>query len=262
MQYTHMNRLYFSPNGTTKTVLDAVTAPWEGACRDCDMLTAPLRTDLHIPSGETLTVALPVYAGRIPPLCRDMLAHLSGDGAPAVAVVVYGNREYDDALLELVDLLEGSGFHVIGAGAFIAQHSIFPHVAAGRPDEQDHRAMAAFAQRCADILAGFCPENAGKIVVKGNPDYRQPGSVPHKPSGNRSCTRCGACVRLCPTRSIPTDDPRKTNAQTCISCGACIHACPVQARAFRGAAYRAAAAAFYKKNAAYKKPEVFYVQPS
>ena len=79
---------------------------------------------------------MPVYAGRIPPICSEMLLHLKGHNTPAIITVAFGNRDYDDALLELKSLLENNGFLVIGAGAFVAQHSIFPKVGKGRPDEK------------------------------------------------------------------------------------------------------------------------------
>lgn len=78
-----------------------------------------------------------------------LLAHLKGHGNPAIAVAVYGNRDYDDALVELQDLLEENGFCVIAGAAFVAQHSIFTKVAAGRPDEDDRRAHGGVWQPCA-----------------------------------------------------------------------------------------------------------------
>lgn len=52
----------------------------------------------------------PVFAGRLPAHAAVFLKSLSGDRAPALAAVTYGNREYEDALLELCDGLENQGF--------------------------------------------------------------------------------------------------------------------------------------------------------
>lgn len=68
-----------------------------------------------------------------------------------MAVVVYGNRDYEDALLELHDILSENGFVVVAAGAFVARHSIFPDVAAGRPDRDDLDRMAEFAERVRSV---------------------------------------------------------------------------------------------------------------
>ena len=46
------------------------------------------------------------------------------------------------------------------------------------------------------------------------------------------CWSCGACVSLCPTRSIycvPETQEVRLNTDTCIACGSCINACSVKA---------------------------------
>ena len=108
-----MTSIYFSPKGTTQATARAITSAWEGVT-ERDLLTEPLREPVAIPAGEPVLVAMPVYAGRIPGLCREMLErYLQGSGGPAVAVAVYGNRDYDDALAELQDLLDGLHFHTL-----------------------------------------------------------------------------------------------------------------------------------------------------
>ncbi len=260
MQFNSVTQVYFSPNGTTEKVIQTIARGLSAQTITYDLLRNPLQEDVQIAADSLLIVAMPVYAGRIPALCREMISHLKGSKRPAIAVVVYGNRDYDDALLELKDLLVQNDFCVVAAGAFIAQHSIFPQVGAGRPDEEDNKAMAAFAQKCSALVAAYDPECTATLNVKGNPQYRAAGNVALKPTGDSKCTECGACVKLCPTHSIPANDPQQTNKETCISCGACIHVCPVQSRAFRGADYELTASKFNKNCAEYKKPEVFYLE--
>lgn len=255
-----MTSIFFSPRGGTRRVARCIGDGW-GKPAERDLIGSPLTEALTIPAEEPLLVCLPVYAGRIPTVCREMLReHLKGAGGPAIAVAVYGNRAYDDALLELVDLLEENGFHVVGAGAFIARHSIFPKVANDRPDERDRASMAAFAEQCRKRLATYAPENCGRIQVPGDPGYRErePHGVPIKPDCNKNCMKCMACARSCPTHSIPLDTPWLTNTDTCISCGACIFLCPTEARKFRGVAYEAAAKGFELKCAKYREPETFF----
>ena len=107
-----MKIVYFSPNDTTRTVTEAAAAAMEPGGERVDLLKAPLTEDLSVGAEEMLVVGMPVYAGRIPALCLSSLAHLKGNGGPAAAIAVYGNRDYDDALLELTDLLEAQGFRV------------------------------------------------------------------------------------------------------------------------------------------------------
>ena len=59
---------------------------------------------------------------------------LEGHGAISIPYVCYGNRNYDDALIELGDILTAKGFENIACGAFIAEHSFSRILAAGRPD--------------------------------------------------------------------------------------------------------------------------------
>ena len=49
---------------------------------------------------------MPVYAGRIPNLLLlKYLTSVKGNDALAVPIVLFGNRNYDDALIELRDIL-------------------------------------------------------------------------------------------------------------------------------------------------------------
>ena len=259
MQIQKVTQAYFSPNGTTQIVTETIAQRFCVKNETVDLLRNPLMENIQMGSDSLLVVGMPVYAGRVPALCVPMLKKIKGKHTPAIAVAVYGNREYEDALLELCDILDQDGFAVVGAGAFIAQHSIFSEVAAGRPDEQDLKIMGEFADRCKGLLEQPLDSRA-KIKVSGNTVYRKPVSVPIKPDGDKTCIRCGVCAQLCPTGAIPADNPRKTNGDVCISCGACIHNCPVGARSFHGLPYRIAAPKFAKANAAYKKPELFYIR--
>ena len=65
----------------------------------------------------------------IPSVVREKIKTLAGEGKKAVTIAVYGNRAYEDALLEMNDILIQGGFTVIASAAFVAQHSIVPEVA-------------------------------------------------------------------------------------------------------------------------------------
>ncbi|WP_195984914.1 EFR1 family ferrodoxin [Clostridium sp. D33t1_170424_F3] len=248
--------VYFSPAGTTKQVTERAAAGFPGERRAVALLEQPLKEELRLGENDLLVVGIPVYAGRVPAVCAERLRKWKGSGTPAVALAVYGNRDYDDALLELKDLLEENGFIVIGAAAFVAQHSIFPQVGKGRPDASDLEKIDTFAAQCARKWAqGRAHWEA--LAVRGNRPYKTPGAVPVKPSANGDCNGCGACARICPVQAISPKNPRKTDKDNCISCAACIRVCPQHARDFRGPVYKAAALAFYQKCAARREPEWF-----
>lgn len=256
MQKIH--EIFFSPNGTTKQIADwtGESFPEEKICYD--LLAKPVTAELNIAQEDTAIISMPVYGGRIPGICVPLLRKFKGNQTPAILEVVYGNRAYDDALLELKELMEENGFLVIGAGAFIAQHSIFPKVGEGRPNQKDRKKVEVFACKCRSILQN--PEHwpAQEITVPGCHDYRKSGSVPFTPDGTSKCTFCGKCVEICPTHSIRREEPRKTQTDTCISCGACIHICPEEARGFHGMAYQLARTTFQNKYSEELEPEVFF----
>lgn len=252
-----VTQVYFSPGGTTRAIVEYFTARLIGEpVASLDLLRRDARSIPNFGPADLLVVNMPVFAGRLPLVCPAMLAELRGADAPAVALVTYGNREYEDALLELCDILNANGFKVVAAGAFIARHSIFPQVAAGRPDAVDKQKIAAFAALCAAKLAA----NGAALdlaQIKGGRPYRDISPIPLKPSGNDACTACGICSEICPTQAIDPGKPRATDAGRCISCTACIYNCPQNARAFRGPGYEQGAAAFLANFSTRRQPEVF-----
>lgn len=259
MKISTIHLAYFSPTYTTRQIVREIAGQLSGRITEYDFTRPAPAQEIPVKSkGELYLVGMPVYAGRIPPAALAFLEKLKSKGAPAILVCVYGNRAYDDALLELKDRVENNGFKVIAAAAFIARHSIFPEVAAHRPDENDNHLIKDFGTQCAALLSQLettqaCPE----LKVKGNKPYREPGSIPLRPTGNKRCNRCNTCVKLCPVQAISETDPRKTNKQQCISCGRCITVCPQHARRFGGLLYKLAGWKFVKDNARRKEPETF-----
>lgn len=260
---------YFSPTGGTRRI-----AEWIGqALRAClpdepqivshDLLRQPPQQDLALPSGSLLVAAMPVYGGRIPPHCLPLLRRFKGRNSPALAVAVYGNRDYDDALLELRNALGGSGFVVTGAAAFVSRHSIFPQVAADRPDEADQRMTEEFARRCAERLTGLDALSRDlRIAVRGNTPYKElkPGG-PRPGVDQKKCARCGACVKICPVKALSMsgegDGTVARDPNLCMGCSACIQVCPAGAQGWRGFLYKAIGLVFARKCAARRDPELF-----
>ena len=65
-------------------------------------------------AGELVVLGVPVYGGRIPALAAERMAQLKGQQTPVIILVTYGNRDYEDALLELKTILEQQQFVVVG----------------------------------------------------------------------------------------------------------------------------------------------------
>ena len=251
--------VYFSATYTTHRIVGHIAKRLSEEIIECDITNNDPTEETLISKDELLIVGIPVYAGRVPSMAVERIRKFKGKGTPAIAVAVYGNRDYDDALLELSDLLAENGFQVISAGAFIAQHSIFPKVGAHRPDVDDYLQINVFADETNKILN----KNREKLLpihVPGNRPYKVPGSIPVYPSGTSTCKECGKCVELCPVGAIPKEEPKKVYEEKCIKCGRCVVVCPTKSREFKGMAYTMASIKF---NMAYKErrePEMYFAR--
>ena len=157
---------HFSPTGGTKKVADAIAAGFNIPVVEMDLTKAAVSVTMG--ENDALMAVLPVFAGRVPQISLERLSALKGSGQKAVAVVVYGNREFDDALLETKNALETNGFRVIAAAAFIAEHSIVRSIAAGRPDAEDEAICRQFA---ADVMAKA--DDAASVQGPGNNPYKE-----------------------------------------------------------------------------------------
>ena len=251
--------VYFSATYTTRRIVEHVTSRISEEVTAYDITNDDIADDIFIPKNELLIVGIPVYSGRVPVLAQQRLEHFKGEGTRAVAIAVYGNRDYDDALLELSDILSKNGFQVLSAGAFIAQHSIFPKVGAHRPDTEDFHQMNVFADETKKILG----KDAAKLLpihIRGNRPYKIPGSIPIYPSGTKSCMECGKCATLCPTQAIPRTHPQMVDETKCIKCGRCIVVCPTHSRRFKGFKYLLASFKFYHAYKERKEPEMFFAR--
>lgn len=219
--------LYFSPTGGTKKVLDIICSAWVCKKEYINLSDIP-KLDLSITFNENdiCIVSVPSFSGRVPQFIIPILQHLQGNKAKAILISTYGNRAFDDTLLELKNTMEQSGFLCYCALAAVTRHSVLPKYGAGRPASDDIAELKAFSIQCRNILKEpFFP-----IDVPGNKPYRKYVSIPITPKAGKQCINCGLCYQKCPVHAIPGDNYRKCNANICISCLQCITVCPKKAR--------------------------------
>lgn len=239
--------LYFSATGTTEKIVtgiaEKIAENYGGkiTVSNIDFTLPEARKKIFSFNKDDLVIAgIPVYAGRVPNVLLKFLNTISGNGATAVAVVLYGNRDYDDALIEFKDILESNGFNVIAGGAFVGEHSFSTTLGANRPDEQDMAAAGDFAAKIYDKTK--TPGENPAVVVSGNKPYReyyrlkdQNGNsvsiLKATPKTNSGCIDCKLCAEVCPMGSIDSDDVSKITG-ICIKCCSCIKKCPVGAKYF------------------------------
>ena len=242
----------FSPTRTSRCIGEAIArgTSYENI-RIQDLTYEVEDTPIEVPAETLLVVAVAVYGGKVAPPALKRMSGLKVAGAPAVLVALYGNRAYEQALVELESFVTGKGAQVVAAGAFVGEHSYsveaYP-VAVGRPDAQDIQMAETFGR---NIRLKLDKEPVGTVNAADLPDkamateemlrfrtdvqaaLKGGAVVPQTPSVDEAlCNHCGTCVSQCPTQAIVEGEETMTIADRCIRCCACVKVCPQQARTF------------------------------
>ena len=204
-----IHQITFSPTGGTRRVSELLC---KGIVADSNLTEICTKQgNLKYPiinADDLVVISMPVYAGRVPALAVERLKDIKANGAKCAIVPVYGNRAYEDALVEMLDVASEIGFQVIAAVAAIAEHSICRMYGAGRPDDEDAKVLASFGSYILNKVKTqqpFVP-----LVLPGNRPYKQGCSGPY-PVANDDCTECGTCVSECPTGAISLQNPKANN---------------------------------------------------
>lgn len=225
--------IYFSPTKTTAQCVENIAMGLEADNIVRHDLTTPRgRTKtLEIPQGDMVILGMPVYYGRIPALFHEALP-IKGNNAPAIFVTNYGNRHFDDALLELTSLGRQAELQPLAAIACISQHSLNSTMASGRPDNTDREALHKAGEAALKKLQALKPgASLPELHIPGNVPYKAYGSNPLVPHLNtEACTACGSCAEKCPVGIIRTEDFTVEHKEACIFCMACVKYCPAKAR--------------------------------
>ena len=223
--------------------------------------------------------ATPVYAGRIPNKTLDYVRQaIRANGNPSVALVTFGNRAYDNALAELVGLMQEGGMQPVGAAAVVTRHVFSDTLGAARPNEEDLAALDHFAAQVVEkILASQKGEKKFSILNSQFSILKVPGEAhPEKyytplktnsaPAGflkakpscdpNR-CKQCGKCKEVCPMGSIASNEGIPSFDGICIKCQACRRICPTGAIAFTDPEYLSHVAMIEQTFAEPKQSEFF-----
>ena len=272
---------YFSATHTSRNVGRAVA---EGCCKtqtiqETDVTFQALKPTLLKPH-DLLIVSVPVYGGHVAPLALKRLEALQGEQTPAVAIVVYGNRNFESAASELQDFLTKRGFNVIAAAAFVGEHSystqehpIAPH----RPNHEDLEVAHTFGTAICNKLEEtgqpntidasqlVCPDSGAENLLGFKTfiqEYQAKAAAQAKAQtppvklvpqvDELLCTSCGSCANVCPTGAIDENRPVYTDPEKCIKCCACVKNCPEGARSL-ATPFGPVLARFFSQN----KPNVY-----
>ncbi len=239
--------VYFSPTGTTKAIVDGIAQGINAErVKAIDITRQSNREKRPLKFGnEIVILATPVYYGRVPEVAVSYLSTLEAEQTAAVLVVVYGNRDYEDALIELHDIAVAGKFIPVAGGVFVAEHSYSSTtrpIAHGRPDDMDIQKAQTFGAKVRQKLEGLTSlAQVASFEIRGQVPYIEPknlnmiktarAAVALTPETDTSkCTECGQCAEACPTEAIFPDDVTQTDRWKCLICFACVKICPEDAR--------------------------------
>ena len=259
MEIKKVTAMYLSCTGTTKNIVEYVAKNVaERLSAEYEVfdfsLPAARKPTLLYSEDELVICGTPVYAGRVPNLFLPYLKEkIKGGGALAVPIVLFGNRNFDDALAELRDILVGDGFYPLAAGAFVGEHSFSRVLGAGRPDAADFAKADELVTLIAERIANKESLEAGLPALAA-----VPGASPQdkyytprdrhgkaidirkvKPKTSDACAAaagCRICADICPLGAIDFDDPSKVTG-ICMKCGACVKRCPENAKYYDDEGY-------------------------
>jgi len=251
--------IYFSPTGTTRKTLSSIAKGFEGyRVVHHDLTSSATPPNLLIKDGIAI-FGLPVYAGRAQATALKRMRKIKGHKVPAVVVGLYGNREFEDAIVELRDVVTSAGFIPVAGGAFIGEHSYATkqhQIAMGRPDENDLLAAQEFGSA---VMIKLESGDLSTPEMEGNVPYKElvlPKGITPK-TDHEKCQLCGSCVKACPTSAINMSHRVTSNAVSCIMCMACAKVCKKDARAIYNANVLERKEALVKNCSEAKKPVIF-----
>jgi len=237
----HCKLVCFSPTGTTRKIATAIANGINHNNVELIDITNPdaRKEIIRTKENELLIVAVPVYMGRVPSVLTEWFTTINAKNTPAVCVVVYGNRAFDDALLELNDMLAVQGCKPIAGAAFIGEHSFSsPELpsSVGRPDFNDLQLAETFGKNIEIALSS-------KKLINNAKRFSPPGNYPYGGTKNLwhlnfikvsdKCNQCGICAKGCPVGAIDSNNSEVIDIDKCTLCCACIKYCPQNAKTMK-----------------------------
>jgi ferredoxin len=263
VNFSRAKLVYFSPTKTTKRILESVAQGLEvGAIDDIDMTPPHSKTpDFSRVKDELVIFGSPVYGGRVPAEAARRFRRIKGCGVPAVIIVVYGNREFEDSMRELADIALELNFRPIACGAFLGEHSFSNEatpIASGRPDTRDLAKAKEFGASIRDKGNNArAPEEMPALQIPGNFPYKQWNQPDASPVIDETkCVACKRCVSVCPMGVASPERPI-AGQNKCICCSACIKICAAKARSWEGTPVAGSANWLFENCKKRKDPEVF-----
>lgn len=270
MKIQSVKLVYFSPTGTTRRIIEEISRGIMQSAVEIVDITRPETRKLQLQTSEDelLVIGVPVYSGRVPSIAIDWLQTIKARNTPTACIVVYGNREYEDALLELKDTAVKQGCLPIACAAYVGEHSFSnaeTPIAVARPDDADLILAELFGQKVNEkLLSISSTDQISNITVPGNhpyKDYKDPRSlIPPVDfiAVSEKCSQCGVCAQVCPVGAIDLENSALIDKEKCFVCCACIKGCPENARTLKAVTVNDIALRLSQTCQKRKEPELFF----
>ena len=234
--------LYFSPTSGTKKIVKAIAESIDSNYEEFDITWPQNRTNsITFSSNDLVIIGMPTYAGRFPRLLHNYIDTITANNTLGVFITTYGNRDYEDALLEQYDIFTSKGFIGLGAATFITEHSSTSKLATGRPHAEDLKTASDFG---CEIIKRLKEINSlsdlNSLTLPGSIPYVEKNipPMPFAPETNEKCVTCGICAKHCPTSAIDFSDCRTIDISKCIKCNSCVKRCPLTAKVMTSEPYK------------------------
>jgi ferredoxin/menaquinone-dependent protoporphyrinogen IX oxidase len=269
MKFKKVYLYYYSPTGSTRTIInkiaDSIDVEPINLIANCITYPEFVESCIEPVPDDLVVIGAPVYAGRIALTAVERLNKINFAGNMAVLVAVYGNRDYNDALIELRELARQAGLKPVAAAAFIGEHSYSTgrdQIAHGRPDSEDKQKAIAFGRQISEVIAGLEAPPV-ELEVPGNLPLPErhvlPDAAPETVA--KRCIKCGVCQTVCPAGAVFYKNGYHTNSKLCTLCFACVKSCKQNARVVESPELGKIKEWLLNTTQTRREPEVFIQQP-
>jgi ferredoxin len=236
--------IYFSPTGNTRTVakrIKKILQEFEGNISEFDITSYDDRDIvIDLSKYDACFFGFPVHGWRVPKLLREWFQTLDGLGTKCSAFFTYGGINPGVAHYDIQQILQVQGFHLLSTAEFLGEHTYNIagwEAAVNRPDETDLNVAEQYTkltyrkfQQNGTTLPSFKkPSITDKKLEKI--ENRPKKIVPIPEIESELCTKCGTCVRKCPTSAIELES-LSIKSTNCIRCYRCVNECPEKAITF------------------------------
>lgn len=247
MKINHITAIFYSATGNTRKVIRRIAKNIQEVLQvpiDYIDYTRPQNRQASHSFGadELVIFASCVYAGRLPnKMVPYIKSSFSGTSTPAIPIIVFGNRSFDNGLSELTDILYSNGFIPFAAATIATVHAFSSNIGTGRPDEKDLNSIDSFCKSASEYILNN--ENLVTVEVPGEHPavtYYTPLGIDNTPvnflrakpkTHKELCDNCGACAKACPMSAIDFVDNTLVPG-TCIKCQCCVKICHTKAKYF------------------------------